>query len=107
MWFIELRLSEIGQKMFITAVAIDDQDFLTAVAGHLVRGFLQERQLHASAVGHRSGFMFGFGDLSEVVFGENHRVFFFGGVKRCVADVEQVRAKREVWAMLFEDSERE
>ena len=39
-WFVELRLREIREKAFVTAVAVDDKDFVAAITSHLVGGFL-------------------------------------------------------------------
>ena len=89
------------------AVAVDDQDFLAAVAGHLVGGFLQQGELQVAAVGHGAGLVPRFSDLAEIVFGEDDGVFLLGGVQRGVADVEQIGTERQVRAVLFEDSEGE
>src|ERR1700733_502577 len=88
-------------------MTIDDNYFLAAVAGHLVCRFLQERKLHVAAVGDRSRFMAGLGDLSKIIFREDQRVFQFSGMKRGVANLEQVRAERKVWTVLFQNAERE
>ena len=38
--FGHLRLGEVGKQVLVSAVTIHDDDFLAAVARHLVRGFL-------------------------------------------------------------------
>jgi hypothetical protein len=88
-------------------VTVDDQNFLAAVAGHLVGGFLQQGELQGAAVGHGAGLVLGFGDLAEIVFGENDGVFLLGGVQRGITDIEKVGAERKMWAVLFQDSEGE
>ena len=105
MRLVELCLREIRQQAVVAAVAVDDQDFLAAVAGHLVGGFLQQGELQVAAVGHGAGLVPRLGDLAEIIFGENDRVFFFGGVQRGVADVEQIGAERQMRAVLFENAE--
>ena len=42
---IQLRLRKVGQQTIVSAVAIDDQDLLAAIASHLVRRRLQQGQL--------------------------------------------------------------
>ena len=66
---VELRLREEGQQAVVAAVAVDDQNFLAAVARHFVGGFLQESELHVAAVGHGAGLVLGLGDLAEIIFG--------------------------------------
>ncbi len=80
-WFVELRLREIREKALVATVAVDDKNFFAAVAGHLVGGFLQEIQLNLPAVGDGAGFVFGFENLSEIIFRENDGKFLFGGVQ--------------------------
>lgn len=107
MGLFELRLREKGKKAFVAAVAVDDDDFLAAVAGHFVGGFLEKFELEFAAVSDGAGFVFGFEDLAEEILREDDSVFLFGGVQRGVADVEQVRAEREMRAVLFENAEGE
>ena len=102
---IELRLREEWQQVFVAAVAVDDDYFLAAVARHLVGGFLQQGELHLAAVGDGSGLVAGFGDLSEIIFGEDDGVFLLGGVQRGVADVEQIGAQRQMRSVLLQDAE--
>src|SRR4029077_17932826 len=104
---VELGLREEREQAVVAAVAVHDQDLLAAVAGHLVGGFLQERELQVAAVGHSAGLVLGLGDLAEVVFGENDGILLFGGVQRSVADVEKIGAERQMWTVLFQDSEGE
>ena len=88
-------------------MAIDDEDFFAAVARHFVGGFLEELQLEIAAIGDGAGLVFGFKNLAEIIFGKYDRVFLFGGVQRCVADVEEIGAKGQMWAVLFENAEGE
>ena len=67
----------------------------------------KQRELQVAAVGHGSGFVAGFGDLAEIVFGEDDGVLLLGGVQRGVAHVEQIGAERQVRAVLLQDAERE
>src|SRR5262249_28239909 len=87
-------------------MAVDDQDFLAAIARHLVGRFLEQRQLQAAAVGHGAGFMLGLGNLSKIVFGEYDRVFLIGRVQRSVAHVEEIGAERKMRAVFLENAER-
>src|SRR5277367_3146498 len=57
---IELGLREIWEQVFVAAVAIHDDDFFAAVAGHFVGGFLQQLQLQIGAVGDGTGLVLGF-----------------------------------------------
>src|SRR5579862_7801095 len=91
---VELSLREIGKQAVVAAVSVDDQNFLAAVAGHLVGGFLQQCELQAAAVGHGSRFVTRFGDLAEIIFGEDNSIFLLGGMQRGVADIQQVGAER-------------
>src|SRR5208337_561627 len=89
------------------AVAVDDQDLLASIARHLVGGFLQQGELHAAAVGHGSGLVACLGDLAEVIFREDHRVFLLGRMQRRVSHVKQIGADRQVRAVLLQNSERQ
>ena len=104
-WLVELCLREVWQQAFVAAVAVDDQNFLAAVAGHLVGGFLQQGELQVAAVGYRAGFVAGFDNLAEIIFGEDDGVFLLGGVQRGVAYIEQVGADGQVRAVLLQDAE--
>ena len=88
-------------------MAVDDEDFLAAVARHLLHRFLQERELRGQAVGNGSGLLLRFEDLSEVVLGEDDGVLLLHGVHHREADVEQVGAERKMRAMLFDDADGE
>ena len=101
----ELCLREQREQAVVAAVTIHDQDFLAAVARHLLHGFLQERELGAQAVGDRSRLLLGFEDLPEVVLGKDHGVFLLNRVQRGEANVEEVSAQREMRTMLFDDAE--
>lgn len=90
--------------MIVAAVAVDDDDLPAAVAGHLIGGFLEEFELQFRAVSHRAGFMPGFEDLAEVVFGKDDRVLLPGTVKRGVADIDQIRAQRQMRPVLLDDA---
>ena len=103
----ELRLREIGDEALVAAVAVDDEDFLAAVAGHLVGGFLEKLELEIAAVGDGAGFVLGFEDLAKIVFRKNDGVFLLGGVKRGVADVQKIGAERKMRAVFFENAEGE
>src|SRR5207253_9965821 len=105
--FVELRLREEGEKAVVAAVTVDDQDFLAAIARHLVGGLLQQSELQVAAVSHGSGFVARFGDLAEIVFGEDDCVFLLGGMERGVADIEKIGAERQVGTVLLQNSERE
>ena len=107
MRLVELRLREERQQAVVAAVAVDDQNFLAAVARHLVGGLLQQGELHGAAVGHGAGLVPGLGDLTEIIFGENDGVFLLGGMQRGIADVEKIGAERKMRAVLLQDSERE
>src|SRR5438094_5863601 len=61
-----LCLREEGKQVFVSAVAVHDDDFLAAVARHLVGGFLQQFQLELHTVGHRTGLVLRFKNLSEI-----------------------------------------
>jgi hypothetical protein len=78
--------------MLVAAVAVNDDHLLAAVARHFVGGLLQQGELHFAAVGDGSGFVAGFGNLSEIIFGEDDCVFLFCGVQRGVAHVQQIGA---------------
>src|SRR2546425_5660837 len=90
---IELGRRGVGQQVIVTAVAVDDDDFLAAVARHLIGGFLKQFQLEFQTVGDRAGLVLGLKNLTEVVLGKNHRVFLRGGVQRRIAHVQEVRAQ--------------
>ena len=98
-------LAEERQQRLISAVAIDDHDFLAAVAGHLADRFLQQRKLRGEAVGQGAGLLARFEDLPEVVFGEDDGVLLFHSVHHGEANVEQIGAERQMRSVLFDDAE--
>src|SRR5258708_38521572 len=49
-WLIELGLGEEWEQALVTSLAVDDNYFLAAVAGHFVGGFLYQRKMHIAAV---------------------------------------------------------
>src|SRR5262249_7264273 len=96
---IEQRLVGVGNQAFVAAVAVDDEDFLASVARHFVGGFLEEFELEVAAVGDSAGFVLGFENLAEIIFGEDDGEFLCGSVKCGVADVEEIGAERKMGAM--------
>src|SRR5882672_8315901 len=104
-WLIHLRLREEGKQVLIAAVAVDDDDFLAAVARHLVGGFLKQPQLKLHAVGHGARLVLGLKNLAKIIFGKNDGVLLLRGVQRRVAHVQEIGAEREMWAVLFQNAE--
>ena len=93
------------EQAAVAAVAVDDEDFFAAVAGHLGDGFLKEGELGGERVGDGAGLLAGLEDLAEVVGGEDDGVLLFDGVEDGEADVEEVGADGEMCAVLFKDAE--
>src|SRR6267143_404958 len=71
---IEVRLGEEGKQMPVSAMTVDDDNLLAAIACHLIGRFLEQLQLEFHAVGDGSRFVFGFKNLSEVVLRKNNGV---------------------------------
>src|SRR5580704_8712156 len=88
-------------------MAVDDDDLLAAITRHLVGGFLKQRKLQIAAIGDGAGLVASFGNLPEIVFGEDDSIFFLGGVKRCITNVQQVGAQRQMRSMLLKNAERQ
>ena len=88
-------------------MAVHDQNFLAAVARHLVCGFLQKIQLKMRAVCHGSGLVFGLENLAEVVLRKDHCVLLVGSVQRGIAHIKQISAQRQVRAMFLQNAERQ
>src|SRR4029077_5676320 len=105
MRLIELSLRKIRKQAVVPAVAVDDQNLLATIAGHLVGGLLQQGHLHTATVSYGTGFVLGFCDLTKIVFREHDRVFLLRGMECGIAHVEQVGAEREMRAVLLENSE--
>ena len=103
----KLGLREIGEQVVVAAVTVRNQDLLTTVATHFVRGFLQEFELQMLAIGDGSGFVAGFENLAEIIFGEDDGVFLSDSVEDGVADVDEICAEGEMGAVLFNDAEGE
>ena len=103
----ELGLGEIREQVVIAAVTVRDQDFLATVAGHFVGGFLEQFELQMLAIGDGSGFVAGFENLAEIIFGEDDGIFLRDSVEDGVADVDEVGAEGEMGAVLFNDAEGE
>src|SRR5882762_9373660 len=106
MRLVQLRLREKWNQVFVAAVAVDNDYFFAPVAGHLISGFLEQMQLQIHAVRYRSGFVLGFEDLAEIIFGKDHRVFLRRSLQRNVAHIQQIGAEREMRSVLFQNAER-
>src|SRR5260370_37422490 len=87
------------------AVAVDDQDFLAAVASHLVRGCLKQCQLQIATVGNGAGLMTRLGDLAEIILREDHGILLLSRMQCRVTRIEQIGANRHVRSMLLENAE--
>src|SRR6516225_478284 len=92
--------------MLIAAVAVDDENLFATVAGHFIGSFLEQLQFEWGAVCDGSRFVLRFKDLAEVVLGKYHRVFLLGSVYGCIANVEQIRTKRQMRPVLLENAKR-
>src|SRR5258707_6142659 len=104
---IELRLGEKGKQMLVSAVTVDDNDFLAAIACHFIGGFLQQFELELHAVGDGSRFVLGFKNLTEIVLRKNDGVLLLHRLQRCVAHVQKVRAEGQMRTVFFQDAERQ
>ena len=45
--------------------------------------------------------------LPEVILRKHHRIFLLSGLQNHKTDLQQISAYRQVWAMLFQDTERQ
>src|SRR5580698_3739391 len=88
-------------------MAVDDEDLLASIAGHLVGSLLQKIELQMSAVGNGSRLVFGLENLPEVILRKDHRIFLFRGMQGCITHLEQIRPQRQMCAMLLQDAERQ
>src|SRR5690348_1456650 len=86
-------------------MTVDDDDFLAAVAPHLVSGSLQELQLNGARISHRTRLVSRFGNLAEVIRREDNGVFLFRGVNGGVTDIDQIGADGQLRAVLLHDAE--
>ena len=93
--------------MFVSAVAVDDEDFLAAIARHFTGGLLEQLQLEFHAVGDGSGFVLGFKNLPEVVLRKNDGVLLLGRLQGSLPHIEKIRAQRQMRPMFFQDAERQ
>src|SRR5579885_200956 len=103
---IELRLGEIRKQVLGAAVAIDNEDFLAAVARHFIGSGLEKLHLQFGVVSDGAGFVASFGDLAKIVLGKNDGVFLLRGMFGDIADVEEVGANRQMRSVFFEYPER-
>ena len=78
--------------MFVSAVPVHNHNLLAAIARHLVCRFLQEIELYMHAVGHSPRLLPRFGDLSEIIRGEDQRVLLLCGMLDRVAHIDQIGA---------------
>src|SRR5258705_4887747 len=104
---IKLRLREIGKKTLVAAVAVDDKNFLTAIAGHFVSGFLKKVELYLAAVSDSAGLVLGFENLSEIILREDHSIFLVSSRQRSVEHVQQIGTEGQMGAMLFQNADGE
>src|ERR1700693_454297 len=107
MGLLQLTLREKRQQMLVAAMAIDDDDLLTAIARHLVRGLLQERQLQLRAVGNRPGFVLRLKYLPKEILRKDYGIFLLGSLDRRITYIQQIRTERKVGSMLFQNAERQ
>ena len=84
---------------------VHDHDLLAPVARHLIGRLLQQIKLHVHAVGDGSRLLPRLRDLSKVVRGKDHRVLLLRAMFHRITNVDQVRAQRQMRAMLFNDPE--
>src|SRR5712692_8182500 len=104
---IELRLGEKGKQVLVSPMAVDDNDFLAAIARHFIGGFLEQFELEFHTVRDGSRFMLGFENLAEVVLRKNEGVLLLRCLQRRVAHVQKIRAKRQMRSVFFQDAERQ
>src|SRR5215469_3790835 len=101
----QLRLSEERQQRLIAAVTVHDNDFLAAVARHLLHRLLQQGELRREAVRDGAGLLLRFEYLAEIVLGKDDGVLLLDGVHHGEPHVEQVGAEGQMRAVLFDDAE--
>ncbi len=87
-------------------MTVHDDDLLAAISGHLVGRLLQQLELQAPAVGHRSRLVLRLEDLPEVVLRKNDGVLLLGGIESDISHVEEIVAQGEVRSVLLHDAER-
>src|SRR5437868_1082412 len=85
-------------------MAVYDDYFFAAITGHFIGGFLQHAQLQIHAVRYRSGFVLGFEDLPEIIFGKDHRVFLRRSLQRNVAHIQQIRTERKMRSVFYQNA---
>src|SRR5205823_5481270 len=86
---IQLRLRKVGKQTTVPPVAVNDQNFLAAIASHLVRSCLKQCQLQIAAVSDGTGLMTCLRDLPKIVLRENHSVLLLSGVQSSIPRIEQ------------------
>src|SRR5882672_1506465 len=104
-WLIHLRLREEGKQVLVAAVTVHDDDFLAAIARHLVGRFLKQLQLKLHAVRDGARLVLGLKNLAKIIFRKNDGVLLLRGVQRRVAHVQEVGTQREMRAVLFQNAE--
>ena len=102
-----LRLGEEGKQVLVFAVPVHYDDFLAAVARHLIRGFLEQLQLQFHAVRYGARLVLRFKNLPEVIFGKNQGKFLLRRVQSRLANIQKIRSQRPMRPMLFQNAEKQ
>ena len=91
---IHLRLGKEGKQVLVAAVPVDDDDFLAAVARHLVGGFLEQLQLKFHAVRDGAWLVLGFKNLAKIIFRKNDSEICLHSRQRHVPDIQKIGSQR-------------
>src|ERR1700676_2890445 len=99
--FFQSRLNKVPDQLRVTAMSVDDDNFIETISSDLVTGRFQ--QIPYNAFGQRKAavLMSCFVDLSVKIIRENNRVFFFRCPGGPFTNLDQVRSDRNKWAVLF------
>src|SRR5882724_3826306 len=84
-------------------MTVDDDDFLAPVAGHLVRGFLQEFKLQMQAVSDGSRLVPSLKDLRCEVLRKDDGEFLLGRMQRSIPNVQQVVAQGQMQSVFLQN----
>src|SRR5215831_4306527 len=107
MSFFQSCLNEVSDQLWISAMAIDDDDLIKAIPGNFFTGTFQKVPNYSFIQRKCSRLMFGFIDLTIKIIREYHGIFLFGGAGGPFTHLYKVRADGYMGAMFFKYSNRE
>ncbi len=88
-------------------MAVYNDDFFAAVAGHFVGGCLQKFHLNFGGIRDSSGLVASLRNLAKIIGRKDHGVFLLGCLQGCIPDVNEIRADGKLGAVFLQNAKGE